>query len=100
MAKKKQKRKTNTIKEELVKLSVPGELLRGQYTNFATIRHTANEFVLDFFLKFTKDDFSLVSRILTSPDHVLLLLEALKRNIKKYEKKFGPIKKRRKGEQK
>lgn len=94
MAKKEKKQKEDTTKEEVLRFAVPGELLMGHYTNFASIKHTANEFVIDFFLRLSNEDISLVSRVLTSPEHAQLLLEALRTNIQKYEDQFGPIKKK------
>src|SRR5688572_30223304 len=67
------------------------ELLRGVYTNLASVSHTTNEFVLDF--AFAGQGGSvLVARVITSPRHAKALGEVLAAQIGKYEGKFGAIK--------
>lgn len=67
------------------------DMLSGNYSNVAVISHTEREFVLDFIFAFTNQH-SLVSRVITSPQHVKKIYEVLGENIKRYEKKFGGIK--------
>jgi len=69
------------------------EVTKGAYSNLAIIRHTQNEFVIDFLLKFTEEG-QLVSRIVLSPQHAIALLDALKINTDKYESNFGKIKRK------
>lgn len=68
------------------------DVLKGVYSNLALIRHSENEFILDFILKFDGEA-NLVSRIIVSPQHAFALKEALNKNIMKYESKFGKISK-------
>jgi len=70
---------------------VKGELLKGTYCNIASVTHTKDEFVLDFFFRIV-DQSSLVSRVITSPQHTKKIYEVLGINIENYEKKFGKIK--------
>jgi hypothetical protein len=70
--------------------------LHGRYCNLAIIQHTKNEYVLDFLLNLN-DQIMLVSRVLMSPDHAMRLYDALGRNLKDFEKKYGKIKTEKKG---
>lgn len=74
-----------------VRLEVPRkEDLLGKYSNLAVINHTKREFVIDFMTGLPGGTM-LASRIITSPQHVKELLDALDRNIKSYEKLYGEI---------
>jgi hypothetical protein len=75
--------------EEVRVLTTP-EKLAGSYCNIANISHTKREFIVDFFFAF-KDQTSLISRVITSPQHIKKIYEALETNIEKYEKRFGEI---------
>jgi len=77
-----------TMKTESVMTT--GETLAGNYCNTANISHTNREFVLDFLFAF-RDQKSLVSRVISSPQHVKEIYEVLGTNIKKYEERFGKI---------
>jgi hypothetical protein len=74
---------------KLVNASI--ENLKGVYTNVATISHTPREFILDFFLRI-HEPIVLVSRVVTSPEHVKEIFNVLKDQIENYEEKFGKIK--------
>jgi hypothetical protein len=74
-----------------LELTAPLEKLAGSYSNVALVRHTKNEFVIDFILNISGQA-SLVSRVITSPEHIKRLKDALAENIKKYEENFGKIK--------
>ena len=67
------------------------EPLLGKYCNVALIRHSKNEFVLDFILNIQNENM-LVSRVLTNPEHAKKIYKALGQNIKKYEAIFDKIK--------
>ena len=65
----------------------------GIYSNLAIITHSPAEFIIDFTrvipgVPKTK----IYARIITTPQHAKLLLNALRDNIEKYEKNFGEIK--------
>lgn len=64
-----------------------------RFSNVARVRHTANEFYLDFALLSLDQPgvASLVSALVLTPQHAALLVRALSENIAKYEAKHGPI---------
>ncbi len=65
----------------------------GIYSNFVLIAHSHSEFILDFARILPGLPKARVfSRIVMTPQHARLLLDALDDNLKKYEEKFGKIK--------
>lgn len=65
----------------------------GIYSNLAIITHSPAEFVVDFTRILPGVPKAKVhARIVMTPQHSKLLLNALKDNIHKYEEKFGEIK--------
>ncbi len=65
----------------------------GIYSNLAIITHSAAEFVVDFTRVLPGVPKTKVfARVIMTPQHAKLLLNALKDNIEKFEKKFGEIK--------
>ena len=65
----------------------------GIYSNLAIITHSPAEFVIDFTRVLPGIPKARVhARIITTPQHAKLLLNALKENIEKYEKTFGEVK--------
>jgi hypothetical protein len=65
----------------------------GIYSNLAIITHSPAEFVIDFTRVLPGVPKAKVfARIITTPQHAKMLLNALKDNIEKYEAKFGEIK--------
>jgi len=65
----------------------------GIYSNLAIITHSPAEFVIDFTRVLPGVPKAKVhARIITTPQHAKLLMNALKDNIEKYEKTFGEIK--------
>lgn len=65
----------------------------GIYSNFVLIAHSGSEFIIDFArLLPGLPKAKVFSRIVMTPQHALLLHEALAENIKKYEARFGKIK--------
>lgn len=65
----------------------------GIYSNLAIITHSPAEFVLDFTRVLPGVPKAKVhARVIMTPQHAKLLLNALKDNIEKYEKKFGEVK--------
>lgn len=72
-------------------LEVPPEL-QGIYSNAALISNTAAEVVIDFVQvlpRMTKG--RVLSRVILSPLHAKLLLQALAQNVANYERQFGEI---------
>lgn len=65
----------------------------GIYSNLAIITHSPAEFVIDFTRVLPGVPKAKVfARIITTPQHAKLLLNALQDNIQKFEKTFGEIK--------
>jgi hypothetical protein len=65
----------------------------GVYSNFVLIAHSASEFIIDFARILPGlPKAKVFSRIVMTPQHALLLHNALADNIKKYEDRFGKIK--------
>ena len=65
----------------------------GIYSNLAIITHSPAEFVIDFTRVLPGVPKAKVhARIITTPQHAKLLLNALRENIDKFEKSFGEIK--------
>ena len=83
------------VKEENVNiLGATPDMLKGVYSNLAMITHTANEFKIDFAVKFAEKDAHLATRVIMSPAQMKALLSAMQENFSKYEKKFGIIEKK------
>jgi hypothetical protein len=72
-----------------VKIRVKDEDLKGSYANLMMVRHTKEEFSLDFINSFNPP--ILTSRIITSPGHLKRMVKALQENIEKYEKEYGKV---------
>ena len=65
----------------------------GIYSNLAILTHSPAEFVIDFTRVLPgAPKAKVLARIITTPQHAKLLLNALKDNIEKYERTFGEIK--------
>ena len=78
-------------RKEGIRVLAKEDMLSGNYSNVAVISHTEREFVLDFMFAIANQH-SLVSRVITSPQHVKKIYDVLGENIKRYEKRFGGIK--------
>ena len=65
----------------------------GVYSNVAFITHSPQEIILDFCRMMPGVPKAKVySRIIMTPQHAKMLLQALEDNLKKYENQFGQIK--------
>ena len=71
-------------------VKVSDEVLRGVYANQMVVRHTREEFVLDF-LNLFPPTAVVTSRVVVSPGHVKRILSAIQDNLRKYETQFGPV---------
>ncbi|MFT3692450.1 MAG: DUF3467 domain-containing protein [Kofleriaceae bacterium] len=68
------------------------DIAQGTYANLVLINHTENEFVLDFaFIQPTNGRAKVRSRIISSPRHTKRLLNALQKNLERFEDKYGRI---------
>ena len=91
MAEEKEKPKQQASNQ--INIELPEEIAEGQYANLAMIAHSNSEFVVDFIRLMPGVPKARVkARIIITPEHARRLLAALKDNVEKYEKTFGPIK--------
>ncbi|HEY4690329.1 MAG TPA: DUF3467 domain-containing protein [Anaerolineae bacterium] len=75
-----------------INIEVPADL-EMIYANFALITHSPSEVLIDFARVLPNTPKSQVhARILMTPMHAKLLLNALNENLHKYEAQFGEIK--------
>jgi hypothetical protein len=84
-------------KPKQIQIEAPKDL-KPTYSNFAIIHHNYNEIVIDFaHLMPNLPQAQVQSRIVMTPYHAKLLLQALTHNLQNYEKRFGEIKMRGSG---
>ena len=90
--------KTSRPRQMQIKIEVPPDL-DAIYSNLAVITHSTSEIVIDFARVLPNMPKAKVhARIITTPLHAKLLLQALNENLEKYEAQFGEIKTPRKGD--
>lgn len=78
-------------KPKQLKLELPNDL-KAVYANLAFIANTPAELVLDFAQVLPRTPRArIVSRVILSPMHAKLLLQALSQNVRNYEQQFGEI---------
>jgi len=65
--------------------------LKGHYSNYMQVKHTKEEFVLDFFSVFPPPAGVLLSRIIVSPGHLKRMVNALGTMLESYEKQFERV---------
>lgn len=64
----------------------------GNYSNLAIISHSPAEFIIDFTRVLPGIPKAKVhSRIIMTPQHIKLFLNAMKENIERFEKQYGEI---------
>ncbi len=75
-----------------LQVQIDEEVAQGTYTNLVLINHTENEFILDFaFIQPGNARAKVHSRLISSPRHTKRLLAALKKNVERFEERFGTI---------
>jgi len=75
-----------------LQVQIDEDIAQGTYCNLVLLNHTENEFLLDFaFLQPTSGRAKVRSRIISSPRHTKRLLQALQKNVERYEERFGTI---------
>ena len=80
-------------KGQPVQVEIGEKESEGVYSNFVLIAHSASEFIIDFARILPGlPKAKVFSRIVMTPQHARLLLNALEDNIKKFEDRFGKIK--------
>ncbi len=81
------------LNQHQIKIEIGEKEAEGIYSNLAIITHSPAEFVIDFTRVVPGvTTAKVLARIITTPQHAKMLLNALKDNIDKYEANFGEIK--------
>ena len=79
--------------QQQINIELPEKEAEGIYANLAMIIHSPTEIIIDFARVMPRTPKAKVlSRIIMTPMHAKLLLQALSDNIKKFEGQFGEIK--------
>jgi len=83
----------NDQKPQQINIELGEKEAEGIYSNLAIITHSMGEFIIDFTRVVPGVQKAKVhARIITTPQHAKMLLNALQDNINKYEKRFSEIK--------
>jgi hypothetical protein len=78
--------------EKKIDIKVDENVAVGQYSNLAAIRHSREEFIIDFAFLFPDGPAGkLLSRLILSPAHAKRFLEALRSNVQRFEESHGLI---------
>lgn len=79
--------------QQQINIEVGEKEAEGIYANIAMIMHSPTEIIMDFARVMPRSPKSRVlARIIMTPMHAKLMMQALTDNIKKYENQFGEIK--------
>ena len=73
-----------------VPVKLPDSVLPGVYSNQMVVRHTRDEFLLDFIGLFPPQGV-VNARVIVSPGHLKRMIRALQDNLSRYETRFGPV---------
>ena len=79
------------MENKKVEIKIADNIPGGQYANAMQIRHNQDEFLLNF-LNITPPNGRVSGKIITSPGHFKRFVNAMKKNLKKFEETFGEIK--------
>ncbi len=71
-------------------VKIPDSVLPGVYSNQMVVRHTRDEFLLDFIGLFPPQGV-VNARVIVSPGHVKRMIRALQENMARYESRHGVI---------
>ena len=79
--------------QQRINIELKDEAAEGTYANLVMIAHSPSEIILDFIRVMPgMQKGKVFSRIIMTPAHAKMFLEALQDNIKKFENQFGQIK--------
>lgn len=79
-------------KSQQINIELGEKEAEGIYSNLAIITHSPAEFIIDFTRVVPGAPKAKVhARIITTPQHAKMLLNALQDNVDKFEKRFGEI---------
>jgi hypothetical protein len=76
--------------ENEIHIKIPEDILRGVYANQMVVRHSREEFVIDF-INVCPPEGIVNSRVIVSPGHLKRMIAALAENLARYEHRFGPV---------
>jgi hypothetical protein len=75
-----------------LQVQLDDDVSQGVYANLVLLNHTENEFVLDFaFIQPTNSRAKVRARVISSPRHTKRLLNALQKNVERYEERYGRV---------
>lgn len=84
--------KNNPAGQQQINIEIGEKEAEGIYSNLAIISHSPAEFIFDFTRVLPGIPKSKISaRIIMTPQHAKMLLNALKENVEKFENQFGEI---------
>lgn len=73
-----------------IPIKIPEDVLKGAYANQMVVRHSREEFVLDF-IHLCPPEGVVAARIVVSPAHMKRMVAALAENLARYEKAHGAV---------
>ena len=73
-----------------VQVKISEKIQGGVYANQMVVRHTREEFVLDFVNLFPPEGV-VNARVIVSPGHLKRMIRALSENLARYEQAFGSV---------
>jgi hypothetical protein len=76
--------------EREIHIKIPEEILRGVYANQMVVRHSREEFVIDF-INVCPPEGIVNARVIVSPGHLKRMVAALAENLSRYEQRFGAV---------
>jgi hypothetical protein len=76
--------------ERELHIKIPEEILRGVYANQMVVRHSREEFVIDF-INVCPPEGIVNARVVVSPGHLKRMVSALSENLSRYEQRFGSV---------
>jgi hypothetical protein len=77
-------------KKDPLPVKIADDVLGGVYSNQMMVRHTREEFVIDFANLFPPQGI-VTARVIVSPGHLKRMIRALKDNLARYEARFGAV---------
>ena len=80
----------NQIQDLYAQLTMPDTLAAGTYANNVLIRHTQEEFILDFIVVIHPTPV-LAARVLVTPAHIQRIASIVEERIKYFESNVGPV---------
>lgn len=76
--------------EREIQIKISDDILRGAYANQMVVRHSREEFVLDF-INVCPPEGVVNARVVVSPGHLKRMIAALSENLSRYEQRFGVV---------